>query len=68
VPGDDRDLTGYLQLNRPRDLALRAVLPILDHLPIARYRRLSWRGGDALQRCLSHGLIEYRYLTWRLRA
>lgn len=67
-PGDDVDLTSYLQLGRPRDWALRALLPLLDQLPIAHYRRLSWRGGDALQRCLRHGLVQYRYLTWRLRA
>lgn len=68
VPADDRDLTAYLQLGRPRDLMLRTLLPILDHLPIPKYRRLSWRGGDALQRCLTRGLVEYRYQTWRLGA
>lgn len=67
-PGADIDLTSYLQLGRPRDRTLRALLPILEQLPIAHHRRLSWRGGDALQRCLTHGLVGYRYVTWGLRA
>jgi len=62
-----RDLSGYLQLGRSRDHLLRALLPLLELLPFEPQRCASWRGGDALQRCLSAGLIEYRYMTWRLR-
>jgi hypothetical protein len=61
---NDRDLTGYLELNRPRDRLIRAMLLLGRHLPIHSPYWDSLRGGDALQQCLSTGIVSYRFLVF----
>lgn len=63
--GDD-DLTGHLELRRPRDLAVTVGVALTRGLP-ERVRGDYWwslAGGDALQRCLVEGLVEYRLLVF----
>lgn len=62
---DDDDLTPYLELRRPRDRAVSALLAVARG-PL-RPRGEYWRmlsGGDALQRCLVSGLVGYRLLVF----
>lgn len=58
-------LTPYLELRRPRDRAISALVALGRHLPIPGYRWRSLVGGNALQLALISGLIEYRYTAWR---
>ena len=62
----DLNLTPYLELQRPRDRALSALVYLLGPVPIPGYRWRSLVGGDALRTALLTGLIEHRYLSWRL--
>ena len=60
----DRDLTPMLCLNTPRDRVVRLSVRLGGLL---RLKGLYWdslSGGDALQRCLEHGLISYRLMTF----
>jgi SAM-dependent methyltransferase len=65
VLSSDRDLTPHLELDRPRDRRLAALLPplrpVLPDVPFVR----SLVGGNALRTCLKLGLIEYRCRVWR---
>lgn len=63
VPVEDRDLTPYLELRRPRDRALTVLLAVARPLLRGEYWR-SLDGGDALQHALLRGLLSYRFLTW----
>lgn len=61
----DVDLTPYLELRRPRDRAI-SVAVALARGPL-RPRGEYWRmltGGDALQHCLTGGLVDYRLLVF----
>ena len=61
----DDDLTPWLELRRPRDRAIRVVVDATRPLhPRSEYWR-SLSGGDALQRCLGTGLVDYRLLVLR---
>ena len=60
----DTDLSPHLELGRLRD---RAVAPFV------RFGKRAWGkskyfqamlGGDALQRCLRSGLVQYRFVVW----
>jgi SAM-dependent methyltransferase len=62
------DLTPYLELERPRDILLSRLIALARHLPVPGYRWRSLVGGNALQRALKLGLIEYRYLAWTRRS
>ena len=62
---EDDDLTPWLELGRPRDRVIRVLVDATRPL---RPRHEYWRslsGGDALQRCLGTGLLEYRLLVLR---
>lgn len=59
------DLSAYLELSRPRDRALRALLPLLNLLPLAAGRFDDLSGGSALQECLAHGWVAYEMVTFR---
>lgn len=63
----NHDLTPFLSLNRPRDRFIEwCIVPL---------RPLLWRwpyfrgliGGDALQKCLNAGIIEYRHLVFEYK-
>jgi cyclopropane fatty-acyl-phospholipid synthase-like methyltransferase len=59
------DLTPYLELRRPRDLVISALVAVGRHLPIKHPVWLSWYGGNGLQLSLVHGTIAYRYLVFQ---
>ncbi|MDP2318488.1 MAG: class I SAM-dependent methyltransferase [Acidobacteriota bacterium] len=59
------DLSAYLELGRPRDRALKALLPLLQLLPLAAGRFDYLSGGSALQECLTQGWIAYEMATFR---
>lgn len=60
-----RDLSPYLELGRPRDLAIRAFLPFLKFLAYRRAWMQNMRGGNALQLLLKEGRISYQFLRFR---
>jgi hypothetical protein len=65
---DDLDLTPDLELRRPRDRFIAAMVAAGRPL---RLRGEYWRmlcGGDALQWCLLHGLLNYRVLRFSTRS
>lgn len=62
----DTDLSPHLELGRLRDRAVARLV---------RLGKRAWRkskhfqallGGDALQRCLRGGLVQYRFVVWSL--
>lgn len=59
------DLSPYLELGRPRDRALKALLPLLNLLPLAAGRFDYLSGGSALQECLANGWVAYEVVTFR---
>jgi cyclopropane fatty-acyl-phospholipid synthase-like methyltransferase len=61
----DLDLTMYLDVRRPRDLVVAAVVGIGRYLPLTGYRWRSLVGGNALQAALVAGLIEFRFVVWQ---
>jgi SAM-dependent methyltransferase len=64
----DEDLTPRLELGRPRDRAIRIIVALGRHLPLRGFRFRSLIGGDALQRALETGLVEFRCLGFRRQA
>ena len=61
---EERDLTAYLDLGRFRDRLIAAfVAPWALRFETGPYLRML-AGGDALQRCLRHGLVAYRCLVF----
>ena len=67
-PTRNVDLTPRLELGRPRDHAIRWLVAFGRHLPLHGYRFRALLGGDALQRGLQTGLLEFRCLGWRRAA
>lgn len=61
------DLTPWLQLGRPRDIAIDLLLPLIAWLPLERTRLGHLDGGRALQRGLKRGWLQYRLTTFRRR-
>lgn len=61
------DLTGQLELSRPRDKAIKVGVTVARALRL----RSSWldmlRGGDALQWCLRNDVLSYRFLVFKKR-
>ncbi len=64
------DLTAYLELRRPRDLAITAAVAIAHdafHLPIPGQLWRSWIGGNALQLALVNRIVTHRVLVFEFR-
>jgi len=61
----NEDLTPRLELGRPRDHAIAALVAVGRFLPLRGYRFRSLLGGNALQTGLRSGLLEFRRLCWR---
>ncbi len=64
------DLTAYLELRRPRDLAITAALTIARdtlHLPIPGQLWRSWIGGNALQLALINRIVTHRVMVFEFR-
>ena len=59
------DLTPFLELRRPRDRAIAAMLSIVRLLPIDTSRFDPLLGGGALQTCLAKGWIGYDLAVFR---
>lgn len=59
------DLSGRLELERPRDRAIALLVAAGRHLPLRGYWFRSLRGGHALQQALKRRLLEFRCLVWR---
>jgi hypothetical protein len=59
------DLTPWLELGRPRDRVLAALVALVGWLPPARARMGHVVGGTALQRCLRRGWIGYDLVRFR---
>ena len=66
-PRRNLDLTPFLELARPRDRLIAALVALGRRLPLSGFAWRSLVGGSALQRALSTGLLEYRFLVWRKR-
>ena len=66
---ENLDLTPFLELDRPRDRLIAALVALGRRLPVEP-RGFGWRslvGGRALQAALGAGLVEYRFLVWQRR-
>lgn len=64
----DLDLTPYLELRRPRDRFITALVTMGRPLRLRGEYWQSLVGGDALQRALTGGLLSYRVLELRPHA
>ena len=66
---DDQDFTPLLELDRPRDRVLGAVValgrPVFSASPRWCLRWMSLSGGHALRQCLKKGHVRYRYRVWQ---
>jgi SAM-dependent methyltransferase len=60
----DRDLTPFLSLDRPRDLAIACGVALFRPLRLTGHRYSSFLGGNALRKCLKRGLVRYRARVW----
>jgi cyclopropane fatty-acyl-phospholipid synthase-like methyltransferase len=61
---DSHDLSSLQRLGRPRDRFIHALRPLLRRASSRSFWAQSLVGGDALQRCLRTGLLEYRMLRF----
>ena len=61
---DNVNLTPYLETGRPRDRLIAAVMAVARHLPFTGEYFRNFLGGNALQKGLTSGLIEYRFLVF----
>jgi len=59
------DCTPWLELQRPRDRAIAALVAVTGWLPLARTRIAHVVGGSALQTCLARGWIGYDLAIFR---
>jgi hypothetical protein len=59
------DLTPFVELGRPRDYAIALFTRSLGWLPLKSSYWSMLRGGDALQHCLKHGFMSYRFCTFQ---
>lgn len=62
------DLTDWLELGRPRDLAIAALMRSFGWVPLRGQYWSMLRGGHALQVCLHERWIEHRVVVWRRKA
>lgn len=64
---DDRDLTPLIRVGRPRDLAIRAMVPLFSLLGLVRVPFFgNMLGGNALQAGIRKRVFDYRMLTFEL--
>ena len=64
APVASQDLTGHLELRRPRDVGIGLLLALLRPLPPRGEYWRGLRGGHALQLALRAGALQYRVLTF----
>lgn len=63
----DDDLTADVELRRPRDRVITAMVRLGRHIPTRNPWWLNMLGGNALQMALSRRLFTYRLLVWKKR-
>lgn len=61
---ENRDLTPHVELRRPRDRVIRLIAPLIPRLGLKTPFWDNMYGGDALQRALLGGLLQYRYVVF----
>ena len=61
---ENRDLTPHVELRRPRDRVIRLIAPLIPLLGLKTPFWDNMYGGDALQRGLLGGLLQYRYVVF----
>ena len=67
-PLSDADLTPFIRLGRPRDLAIALLSPVFRRLGLTGVPFFgNMIGGSALQVGLREGLFTYRFLVFRRR-
>jgi len=59
------DFSPYLELNRPRDRAIRLLIALAGWAPVHWSRFGHLTGGNALQQCLERGWIGYDFAVFR---
>ena len=59
------DLSPYLELNRPRDRAIKILIGLTGWVPVLWSRFDHLAGGSALQKCLERGWIGYDLAVFR---
>jgi len=59
------DLSSYLELNRPRDRAIKVLTFFTEWVPLSWSRFDHLAGGSALQKCLERGWIGYDLALFR---
>ncbi len=59
------DLTPYLEIRRPRDHLMAALMRCFGWLPIKGSYWSMLYGGHALQVCLERGWMKHSFLVWR---
>jgi SAM-dependent methyltransferase len=59
------DLGPYLEMKRPRDYAIGALMRAFGWLPVDGSYWSMLYGGHALQLCLKRGWIQHRVVVWR---
>jgi len=62
---EDRDLTPFLELDRPRDRALGLLITLARPFSAMSPRLGGHLGGNALRQCLKRGLVSYRYRVFK---
>ena len=62
---EDRDLTPFLELDRPRDRALGLLMALTRPFASMSPRLEGHLGGNALRQCLKRGLVTYRYRVFK---
>lgn len=60
----DEDVTEYVELRRPRDLAITALVRVGRRVPTRNPWWLNLLGGNALQMLLMRRLVTYRIVSW----
>jgi SAM-dependent methyltransferase len=68
VHEETADLTPWLELGRPRDRVVAALVATFGWLPLEESRFGMLAGGSALQTCLRRGWIGYDLVRFRRRA
>ncbi len=63
----DDDLTADVELRRPRDRVITAMVRLGRHIPTRNPWWLNLLGGNALQMALCRRLFTYRLLVWKRR-
>jgi cyclopropane fatty-acyl-phospholipid synthase-like methyltransferase len=61
----DEDWTPWLELERPRDRVIAAAVSLGRRLPVSHPWWSNLMGGNALQKGLLDGLLNYRFVVWR---